>query len=672
MVKENPHNWNTPITSEAIKKTRALFASQVASILDKEKDLAYKEKVDTVYKKMLTEAEKTTSKNNSDIIMVLEIPVITYERSRNFWIETKEEFKEILNDVFIRIFKELKIVPQWNSEKDDRDTMNKQWKDVSQEDEPTRQRDISIIVSEEKRFLKIHCVKPKNKTINLPKIFPNHPARVEWGANLTYNNINQYPVAWKDKLIFQTKSWHWYDWLDCYWAVRPCNKLDGRTVKIWDWIRIEKVWDDDTAYFATKDWIVALDTVIVNKKEVVKWVRIIDSLEVPKIAYNPNTKHIIENNVNIKTWSIIWYFINTKKWDLVAKSLVWWVDIQGSMSIKDAEGPPIWEEKDRIIKADWNINLESVNTNSVYSKNWWIRISKKLKNSSIKWQYIFIKDSKAETTTIENSTISTNTLFATNLILWGKTEINIWVNFLTKTFSPAENNSLNLIKTIEDIDLTKRKIQLEEEIKKVRWSIEKSVIDEKNQLKNHMSHFDSKILDQNSTILKNLKHTESSKILLKIKDYIDPFKKDKIIEILTKIKNDLIDKKIEAPDFLWKYTQKTLSIGTLLGHIEEKTLKLKEEKKKLKEEFAFIEYKLNKDLVFVIEWELKRWASLVVNYQGKQLAKYEYSDDEKENFIKIYKRYNPGTWAFEDVSRDEALYEIKRIWRQTQEILRNK
>lgn len=672
MVRENPHNSNTPIKSEAIKKTRALFASQLTSVLDKEKDQNYKEKVDTVHKKMLQEIEKTTSKMNSEIIIALKIPIITYERSRNFWIETKEEFKEILDDVFIRIFRDLKIIPRWDSEKDNRDTINKQWKDVSLEDDPTRQRKISIIVSEEKRYIEVHCVKPKNKTINLARIFPNNPARVEWDANLTYNNINQYPGTQKNKIIFQTKSWHWHDWIDCYWKVRPCNKLDSRTVKIWDGIRIEKVWDDDTAYYSTKDWIIALDTIFVNKKEIVKWIKILDNLETPKIAYNPNTKHIIENYVNIKTWSIIGYLINTKKWDLIAQSLVWWVDIQGSLSIKETEGPPIWKEEDRIIKANWNINLQSVNTNTVYSNYWWIKISKKIKNSSIKGHFIIINWNKEEWVVIEKSAISTNSLFISNAIFWSETNINMWVNFLETTFNPPENNELNLIKNIEDIDLDKRKTQLEEEIKKTKSDIEKTVKDEKTQLDNNMTHFETKIIDQNSVLLKNLKENVSAQLLLKIKEYLDPFKKDEIVDIINKIRNNLFDKWKTIPDFLWKYEEKALSISVLMKNIEEKTKKLKEKLKKLKEEFTFIEYKLNKDIIFAIEWELKRWATLSINYWWKELQKFEYSDNEKENFIKFYQKYNPWTGLFENISRDEAIYEIKRIWTQTQELVRKK
>lgn len=672
MVKENPNKIpNIQSSSEPINKARSLFASQITSIIQKEKNPAFKEKVEIIYTKMRAEIDEHISKNNKKV-MLLKIPIMTFERTRNFWVETKEEFKEILDVIFIHIFEWLKIVPLWDSEKDDRTGINKIWKDVSLEENPERQRKISIIMTDEKRYIEIHWVNPIDKKIDIKRAFPNHPGRVEEGGSLIYNNINQYPSTIEDKFLFQTKEWHGYDWIDCYWKLIPCNKLDYESIKIGDGIKLEKIWEDDIAYYSTKDWIIALDTTIFNKKEILRWIKIIDTLRVDKIAFNPDTKHIIENCINIVTGEIIGYLINTKKWNLIAWSIVWWVDIQGNIMIKDTEGPPIWEEKNRIIKANWNINLESVNTNTVYSTFWGIKISKRLKNSIVKGHYIFLVGSKEKPTVIEKSTISTNTLYAVDLIFWSEVIINMWVNFIEKLYTLPESNGLKLIKSIEDIDLMKRKNLLIEEVWKLKSTIEKSIFTEKTQLENLKSHFDNKILRQNSNLLKKEKAPKEAELLLDIEKNLNPFNKKEIIEILTTIKDNLHKKGINAPEFLWKYTQKILSINTILNHIEEKTAKPKEELKKLKEEFALVEYKLNKDLVFIVEWELRRWASLTINYWGKELKKFEYSDNEKENFIKIYRKYNPGTNVFEDISRDEAIAEIRRIWNQTQKFLKSR
>ncbi|HBA44547.1 TPA: hypothetical protein DEG21_02875 [Patescibacteria group bacterium] len=60
-----------------------MFASQIVSILQKERDPAFKEKVDIIYTKMRAEIDEYISKKNKHV-MSIKIPIMTYERSRNF------------------------------------------------------------------------------------------------------------------------------------------------------------------------------------------------------------------------------------------------------------------------------------------------------------------------------------------------------------------------------------------------------------------------------------------------------------------------------------------------------------------------------------------------------------------------------------------------------------
>ncbi|HBA44549.1 TPA: hypothetical protein DEG21_02865 [Patescibacteria group bacterium] len=58
-------------------------------------------------------------------------------------------------------------------------------------------------------------------------------------------------------------------------------------------------------------------------------------------------------------------------------------------------------------------------------------------------------------------------------------------------------------------------------------------------MENLKSHFENKILRQNSNLLKKEKAPKEAELLLDIENNLNPFNKKRIIEILTTIKDNL-------------------------------------------------------------------------------------------------------------------------------------